>query len=78
MKHTDTTERFIIRSYGKGELAALYLPDISARSALNTFNQWIHKCPGLTDRLETTGLRPNDRRFTPMQVRIIVEALGEP
>ena len=44
-----TTEEpaFLIRSYGKGELAALYLPHLHPRSALASFNDWIGRFPGL-------------------------------
>ena len=32
---------FQYRSYGKGELAMLYLPDIQQQSAVDQFNKWI-------------------------------------
>lgn len=69
---------FRIRSYGKSELAQLYLPDITPCAARRTFNGWITHSPGLTDRLRQIGFSPTSHYYTPLQVRLIVEALGEP
>lgn len=69
---------FQYRSYGKGELAMLYLPDILQQSAVDQFNGWIAAAPGLTERLTATGWNPRNRRLTPAQVRLIVEVLEEP
>lgn len=71
-------KKFKVRSYGKSELAALYLPDISPKSAADTMKKWIEKAPGLTESLAATGVKPMDKKYTPAQVRLIVEALGEP
>ena len=66
------------RSYGKGELAMLYLPDIQQQSAVDRFNKWIAAAPGLKERLIATGMNPRSRSYTPAQVRLIVEVLQEP
>lgn len=73
---TDAT--FRIRSYGKGELAMLYLPDVTVNSARRTLNSWINVSPGLADRLRASGLSASSHYYTPNQVRMIVEAIGEP
>ncbi|WP_321333928.1 DUF4248 domain-containing protein [uncultured Bacteroides sp.] len=69
---------FRIQSYGKSELAALYMPYVARKSAAETLRKWIAKIPGLTEALEQAGLLPTDRRYTPLQVKLIVDALGEP
>lgn len=69
---------FRIRSYGKSELAQLYLPDITAPAARRTLNGWISASPGLSERLRESGLTASTHYYTPAQVRMIVEALGEP
>ncbi|WP_373801955.1 DUF4248 domain-containing protein, partial [Bacteroides heparinolyticus] len=46
--------------------------------AVNRFNKWIRTSPGLEQRLMATGLRPTSRHYTPAQVKLIVDALGEP
>lgn len=76
--NTSEENKFAIRSYGKGELASLYMPGILPKSALATFNEWINKFPGLPEALQQSGLCPSNRRYTPAQVRLIIKALGEP
>lgn len=71
-------KKFKIRSYGKSELAAMYMPDISPKSAGEVLRRWIIKYPGLSEALAATGLGDADKRYTPAQVRLIVEAIGEP
>lgn len=73
-----TEEVFPIRSYGKGELACLYIHNVQQASAVKEFNIWIRKAPGLEQKLLETGMSRSARRYTPKQVRLIVEALGEP
>lgn len=69
---------FVCRSYGKSELAALYLPDILPASATKELNEWIAAFPGLTEQLAATGLARKSKRYTPAQVKLITAALGEP
>lgn len=66
-------EKFIIRAYGKSELAMLYLPHHSKSTALKVLNSWLEFNP----RLRTMRTK-NKRYFTPLQVKKIVEELGEP
>lgn len=40
---------FQYRTYGKGELALLYLPNILQQSAVDRFNEWIEAAPGLKE-----------------------------
>ena len=68
---------FQYRTYGKGELALLYLPNILQQSAVDRFNEWIEAAPGLKERL-ATGMNPRARYYTPAQVRLIIEVLQEP
>lgn len=69
---------FVIRKYGRMELAQLYSPDIQPESAWVKLKQWIDFNPGLANRLRALGYDSHLRSFTPAQVRAIVEALGEP
>ena len=68
---------FQYRTYGKGELALLYLPNILQQSAVDRFNEWIEAAPGLKERLLATGMNPRARYYTPAQVRLIIEVLQE-
>ncbi|MCI1647131.1 MAG: DUF4248 domain-containing protein [Bacteroides sp.] len=69
---------FPVRSYGKGELAMCYIHGVTQQTAVNQFKMWIHTAPGLEDKLRETGLSRTGRRYTPAQVRLIVDALGAP
>ena len=69
---------FQIRTYGKGELAQLYCPNITTAAARKKLMLWIHFYPNLIDNLRVIGFSDTSKTFTPAQVRLIVEALGEP
>ena len=71
-------EQFKIRAYGRTELALLYNPGLTDYSAYRKLMQWIAHSRPLTLRLEELGYDPRRRTFTPLEVRAIVEALGEP
>jgi hypothetical protein len=71
-------ETFKIRTMGKGELAQLYCPNITTAAARKKLMQWINLYPNLMDDLHRAGFSESSRSFTPAQVRLIVEALGEP
>ena len=67
-----------IKSYGKGELAQLYCPNITTAAARKKLNLWIKLYPNLKDNLRQAGYSDATRSYTPAQVKLIVEALGEP
>lgn len=69
---------FRVKEYGRTELASLYSPGISPHSAWCKLRRWLALVPGLTARLAAAGYDGHQRSFTPAQVNIIVEALGEP
>lgn len=73
-----TEKNFEYRSYGKGELALLYIPNVLQQSAVDQLNIWIATAPGLMERLTATGMKPTARRYTPAQVRLLVDVFGEP
>lgn len=67
------------RTYGRTELALLYSPDITPEAAWRKLKNWIAVYPGLPKRLAQAGYLPHRQRtFTPAQVAIIVECIGEP
>lgn len=69
---------FEIREYGRSELASLYSPGIEPLSAWRKFKRWMVKSPHLLDNLETLGYDQHQHTFTPLQVRLIINAIGEP
>ena len=66
-------EKFVIRAYGKSELAMLYLPNHSKATALKLLKTWLQVNP----RLAHIG-RNKMKFYTPKQVKMMVEELGEP
>ena len=72
------TYSFQCRVYGRTELAQLYSPNTTPQSAYNKLQRWIRRYPNLYEQLVQAGHRPHQREYTPLQVRLIVEALGEP
>jgi hypothetical protein len=56
----------------------LYSPDITPESAWKKLRKWIDHFPGLRKMLMDMGYTGHERSFTPSQVAIIIEALGEP
>ena len=69
---------FKIRPYTKKELALMYFPDSSPRTAVSHLMSWIRRCAQLWEQLQATGYETTCKTFTPRQVRAIVEQLGEP
>ena len=68
---------FKMRTYKHQELALLYLPHCTPQSAGTLFSRWL-RAPGLRAQLEAVGYQARQRIFTPKQVAIIVDYLGEP
>ena len=64
---------FKIHAYGKSELAMLYFPGDGKKEALNKFRTWLQR----NRRLKGFVSRQSNY-YTPKQVKIIVEELGEP
>lgn len=69
---------FKIRAYGRMELAQLYSPELTDIAAYRKMKKWISLCPGLLQRLYDLGYESKCRSFIPLEVRVIVDALGEP
>uniref|UniRef100_UPI003078C1C2 DUF4248 domain-containing protein n=1 Tax=Phocaeicola coprophilus TaxID=387090 RepID=UPI003078C1C2 len=58
--------------------ATLKLETYTAGAARRKLMYWISLQPALVDALHASGFSQKVRSFTPAQVRLIVEALGEP
>ena len=71
-------ETFVIRAYGRTELAQCYFPNLSPQSAYRKLDSWFDYHPTLRDRLRSASTNPHSLVYMPVQLRMIVEALGEP
>ena len=70
---------FSIRSYSKKELALCYFPSSeNPHTAVNHLMSWVNRCTPLRRALEELGYEKTSKWFSPRQVRLIVEFLGEP
>ena len=68
----------IIRAMSKAEIAAAYAPCLTPHGAVNRLMAWIRHNPELTEMLERSGYRKQQKLFTSYQVRLIFDYLGEP
>lgn len=67
------------KTYGKSELAILYFPESNSyHTAVNHLMSWIRQNPELTRELEKIGYKKSAKYFTPREVALVVEYLGEP
>ena len=66
------------RVYGHTELARLYFPDILPKSASSQFSLWINRDEELLAELKKAGYKKGQRMYTPRQVAILRDHLGEP
>lgn len=71
-------EKFKIRTYGYGELAQLYFPNISKKSASAQLRRWIKLSDSVLPLLESYGYKAGLRLLTPAHVKAIVDEFGEP
>ena len=62
----------------KSALAASFFPELASHQACIRLRRWIIRCTELHDKLLETGYRPEQRIFTPRQIRLIIHYLGEP
>ena len=78
MNNSIDPKPFVIKAYGKSELAMRYCPDVDPHVAANRLRRWIVQTKGLLPALQQTGYNRHAHFFTPLQVSIIVSLLGEP
>ncbi len=70
--------KFKIKSYGFGELAQLYFPSISKKSAAAQFRRRIRTSKTVLTMLENLGYKIGNRILTPAHVKVLVDEFGEP
>ena len=66
-----------IRTFGRSELAQQYFPQISPMSAWRKFREWLVLNPSLNPSLRSLA-SVTRRTFTPAEVQLIYNELGEP
>ena len=63
----------VTRTFGRSELAQKYFPKLSSMSAWRKFKEWLDYNPRLQHLIQLTR-----RTFTPAEVQLIYQELGEP
>jgi hypothetical protein len=71
-------DKFKIKSYGYGELAQMYFPSISKKSASIQLSKWLKLNANLKSKLQSVGFKSGQKILTPKQVDIIISFIGEP
>jgi hypothetical protein len=71
-------ETFKIRAYGYSELAQLYFPHITKKSASVQLRRWILLNKKLSEELLQSEFKPGQKILTPRQVNTIINYLGIP
>ena len=70
--------QFKIKSYGYCELALLYFPNSTKKSASTQLGRWVRQNESLKNRLFECGYKPRKKILTPSEVKTIIDILGEP
>ncbi len=71
-------KEFVIRSYSYCELAMLYFPNSTKKSASAQLGRWIRQNQKLKIKWEQLGFKLGKKLLSPKQVALIVEFFGEP
>lgn len=69
---------FDIRTYGFNELAQLYFPQSSPKSATQMLSRWIHTDSKLVAALKDLQWKKHRKYFTPKQVKLLVDYFDPP
>lgn len=71
-------DKFKIKSYGYGELAQMYFPQITKQSTKVQFGKWIRLNENLKIELKAAGYKRWQKILMPKQVENLVIVFGEP
>jgi hypothetical protein len=73
-----SNESFKVRAYGFGELAQLYFPTITKKSASAQLRRWIKFSKNIQQKLQDLDYEPGRRILTPAHVKVLIDEFGEP
>lgn len=78
MENSKLSGEYSVRVYTKVELAMLYNPQLPLTPAVNTLARWIRMNRVLSEALRTVDYNKYRHSFTPREVSLIFQYLGEP
>lgn len=64
--------------YGHTELALLYFPNVLPKSASTQLTRWIRRDKELLEALLRAGYFKGQRMYSPLQLSILIDHLGDP
>jgi len=70
--------KFVVKGYYKADLALMYHPGMSARCAMGKMRRWINRNTELKRKMLEAQVSALNHKYTPKEVAILVEFLGEP
>ena len=74
-----TSNKFIIRTYGKSEYAMMLFPNIDdPKQAQDKLLRWIKRDKKFHEKLLSLSITPNDNHYNPQQIRELVLKFGAP
>jgi hypothetical protein len=71
-------KEFVLRSYGYCELAMLYFPNSTKKSASAQLGRWIRANEKLKKQWDELGFKTRKKLLMPKQVELIVDFFGVP
>jgi hypothetical protein len=71
-------EQFKIKSYAYCELALLYFPNSTKKSASTQLGRWLRNSELLKKQLREIGFKSRCKILTPSQVKLITDFFGKP
>lgn len=75
---TPTLQIMQIRAYSKQELATIYFPDTDPHAATTRLTNWIKRCGPLREAVGRCQIGKHSKFFSPKQVQLIIDYLGDP
>ena len=69
---------FELRTYGFCELAQLYFPHVTKKSASRMLSLWIQASKELQNKLTEASWKKRSKYLTPKQVKVLVGHLDAP
>lgn len=66
------------RIYGHTELALLYFRNVLPKSASAQLTRWIRRDSDLLEALTKAGYHKGQRLYSPLQLAILLDHLGDP
>ena len=72
------SQGYAVGNKNKTEVAQAYFPTVEPSTARRNLSRWIRMNPQLEQHLSEAGYQCRQKYFTPLQLSLLYDALGEP